>query len=1223
MNKASVQHKIRRLYDALKSAHKETEAKKVIDLAQKSARGEYGIAFCGHFSAGKSRMINTIIGALLLPSSPIPTSANLVRIQKGEDYAEVRFREGKRRRYLAPYDYDMIKSYAKDGDAILGITLSSAGIDLPEGVVLFDTPGIDSSDPMHRKATEDAIHLADLVCYVMDYNHVQAEESFRFTKSLTDAGREVVLVINQVDKHRDAELSFDEFRAGLETAFQSWGVKPAAMFCTSMRESDHPHNEYRELEAYLKDAMAGREDRFAASLVASLTGIIDDVEAEEEKEDRERLAEEESVIAHLSPSEREDLITDFSALMAEEDSLRSDLKEEFTQRFENILAHAYMMTYEERELAKSYIEAADPSFKVGFFGRGKKTEAEMERRRAALWEAFGTKVQAQIDWHVATFVKEFARTHGVDIALIQAEADAFTAMLEPAAAKACLKEGADINNSEYIQSYSASLETETKKEGRRRIAPVFEKLRAAIEEKREQRLAAIREEMAGLSDQMDAIRAIAQAERERRKRRRALLAELETQRGDQEPVTGDDIFVLPKFDVEIIQGGIDEDDRAENGGTDDISVSSMNAGRDTDVNGDVTAQGSSSASDEQEGRDADEILHAWAPRLRRAAASMEGISPLRNLADTLMRRADRIDKRRYMVALFGAFSAGKSSFANALLGDAMLPVSPNPTTAAINKILPVDEAHPAGTARVRLKSEAMLLADLNRALAAFDEEAKALDEVEALAEKLTAGDSASAHASFLRAYLKGKDTFREKLGTTLTLTQTEFPAYASEEAKSCFVEEIDIYVDTPLSRRGIVLVDTPGADSVNARHTEAAFRFIKESDAILFVTYYNHAFSQADSDFLRQLGRVKDAFSMDKMFFIVNAIDLAEDAAEAEDVIGYVRQNLLRFGVAKPRLYGLSSQELLQRKQSGDTDPDPFETAFYDFIFRELTGIVLRRVEDDFEEAKAFLDHLIAESETGESEKAARLAAVDADEKAVEAIVLQKTEDVLLGQLAARRKELVYYIEERVFLRFEDMYRHAFNAATLGQGAGRRELLTAMEELLTEVGFTLAEEMRALTLRLEQFAVDRLRDFSHDVEREVREIARDFHVIETKRAMEGEVSYAPAYAGKSAKDYDRELALFKSPKQFFEGGGSRILLDALHKHMREDARDYLAREGERTGAYIEKGARTLFAETLGSLCALLADHFISHREVLEGRVSSEKLKEIRAGLQSTDNGINP
>ena len=112
--------------------------------------------------------------------------------------------------------------------------------------------------------------------------------------------------------------------------------------------------------------------------------------------------------------------------------------------------------------------------------------------------------------------------------------------------------------------------------------------------------------------------------------------------------------------------------------------------------------------------------------------------------------------------------------------------------------------------------------------------------------------------------------------------------YVAEESRSCFVSEIELYYECALTRQGIVLVDTPGADSVNARHTGVAFNYIKNADAVLFVTYYNHAFSQADRQFLMQLGRVKDQFELDKMFFLVNAADLAADQEELAGVLKHV-----------------------------------------------------------------------------------------------------------------------------------------------------------------------------------------------------------------------------------------------------------------------------------------------------------------------------------------------
>ncbi|MER2010089.1 MAG: hypothetical protein ABS939_21860, partial [Psychrobacillus sp.] len=89
------------------------------------------------------------------------------------------------------------------------------------------------------------------------------------------------------------------------------------------------------------------------------------------------------------------------------------------------------------------------------------------------------------------------------------------------------------------------------------------------------------------------------------------------------------------------------------------------------------------------------------------------------------------------------------------------------------------------------------------------------------------------------------------------------------------------------------------------RHTGVAFDYIRNADAVLFVTYFNHAFAKADREFLIQLGRVKDSFELDKMFFVVNAIDLASNEEEADLVKQYVKAELQRFGIRFPRVFGV------------------------------------------------------------------------------------------------------------------------------------------------------------------------------------------------------------------------------------------------------------------------------------------------------------------------------
>lgn len=82
------------------------------------------------------------------------------------------------------------------------------------------------------------------------------------------------------------------------------------------------------------------------------------------------------------------------------------------------------------------------------------------------------------------------------------------------------------------------------------------------------------------------------------------------------------------------------------------------------------------------------------------------------------------------------------------------------------------------------------------------------------------------------------------------------------------------------------------------------------------MTYFNHAFAKADREFLIQLGRVKDSFELDKMFFVVNAIDLASNEEEADLVKQYVKDELQRFGIRFPRVFGVSSLQALQEKEN-------------------------------------------------------------------------------------------------------------------------------------------------------------------------------------------------------------------------------------------------------------------------------------------------------------------
>nr|WP_236930934.1 dynamin family protein [Geobacillus sp. JS12] len=122
------------MHDQLQSADDQEHAGKVKQLIEKAASGELIVAFCGHFSAGKSSLINALLGEPMLPSSPIPTSANLVKVKAGPDYVRVFFHGDEPVEYEPPYDPDLIRSQCRDGETIEWIEISRTTDAIPPGL---------------------------------------------------------------------------------------------------------------------------------------------------------------------------------------------------------------------------------------------------------------------------------------------------------------------------------------------------------------------------------------------------------------------------------------------------------------------------------------------------------------------------------------------------------------------------------------------------------------------------------------------------------------------------------------------------------------------------------------------------------------------------------------------------------------------------------------------------------------------------------------------------------------------------------------------------------------------------------------------------------------------------------------------------------------------------------------------------------------------------------
>lgn len=596
-----------------------------------------------------------------------------------------------------------------------------------------------------------------------------------------------------------------------------------------------------------------------------------------------------------------------------------------------------------------------------------------------------------------------------------------------------------------------------------------------------------------------------------------------------------------------------------------------------------------------------EQLIAAADRLRRASEEIVTVPGMQAQAQAMQDRADRLMANRFTVALFGAFSAGKSSFANALMGDLVLPVSPNPTTAAINKIMPPTDEHPHGTVRVVLKGRDAVEQDVLRSLAVFGLTASdmkgALDALEKI-DVAQIPPTAKPHYTFLKAVSKGLGEMDAHLGGELLVDMQAFKGFVAKEEKACFAEYIELFYSCPLTDQGIVLVDTPGADSINARHTGVAFEYMKNADAVLFVTYYNHAFSQADREFLLQMGRVKDTFEMDKMFFIVNAADLAASPEELQGVITHVEKNLLACGIRLPRIYPISSQTALlarmhekgklaasaqkvyrQRTQTAEGEElmaadeafklsgtAAFEEEFLRFTIVELTSIAVNAAMGEIRRAYDTLSEFMRMAQSGESERLARREAASEAQAAALAAVEGLATASFERDLAKEREELVYYVKQRLFFRFNELFNFAFNPAVIKEdGRNMKQALQGcMTDLLRSISYDLAQELRATTLRLEKFINKQGVTLVGQWQRDVQAYAASLTLAPYQPRQVETLSFAEELPV-SASALQPSLGLFKNTKDFFEQDGKLKMREDLEKRLQDPVSAYVATGSDQLG----------------------------------------------------------
>ena len=157
------------------------------------------LAFVGQFSAGKSTLINALLGKdspRLLPVANEPTTANVTQIMWGEQ-PRLYFSED------AWQDLDAnAPSFSLDtveGCPEVAVTLPDFPV---KDVIIADTPGLLETDASRMAKTQMALPLMDALVVVLNATSLEADAGIAFLKQMTenDVDRPLFVVVNKADE---------------------------------------------------------------------------------------------------------------------------------------------------------------------------------------------------------------------------------------------------------------------------------------------------------------------------------------------------------------------------------------------------------------------------------------------------------------------------------------------------------------------------------------------------------------------------------------------------------------------------------------------------------------------------------------------------------------------------------------------------------------------------------------------------------------------------------------------------------------------------------------------------------------------------------------------------------------------------------------------------------------------------------------------------------------
>ena len=135
------------------------------------------VVVAGEFNAGKSALINALLGQKILAEGTTPTTSRVTLVKWGEQAAEQVVDES-----FAIFTYPL---------------------PLLKELNIVDTPGTNAIIRQHERLTDEFIPRSDLVLFITSADHPLTESERQFLERILAWGKKVIFVLNKVDIFED------------------------------------------------------------------------------------------------------------------------------------------------------------------------------------------------------------------------------------------------------------------------------------------------------------------------------------------------------------------------------------------------------------------------------------------------------------------------------------------------------------------------------------------------------------------------------------------------------------------------------------------------------------------------------------------------------------------------------------------------------------------------------------------------------------------------------------------------------------------------------------------------------------------------------------------------------------------------------------------------------------------------------------------------------------